>query len=125
MIAGERKLENGHLDVSLQKGSLTVPKLKFVSKGGLAVDLEGAAADVPDKTSGSLRGVIEAPSAEAMATLSDLVDLPPDIDAKLAGLQKPRGWGLFLIRAMVDGMDVTTEGTTQTVTLTLIREERA
>ena len=49
----------------------------------------------------------------------------PDIDAKLAGLQKPRGWGLFLIRAMVDGMDVTTEGTTQTVTLTLIREEQA
>jgi anti-sigma regulatory factor (Ser/Thr protein kinase) len=49
----------------------------------------------------------------------------PDIDAKLAGLQKPRGWGLFLIRAMVDDMDVTTDGTTQTVSLTLIREERA
>ncbi len=49
----------------------------------------------------------------------------PDIDAKLAGLQKPRGWGLFLIRAMVDDMDVTTDGTTQTVTLTLVREERA
>ena len=49
----------------------------------------------------------------------------PDIDAKLAGLQKPRGWGLFLIRAMVDDMDVTSDGTTQTVTLTLIREEGA
>ncbi len=49
----------------------------------------------------------------------------PDIDAKLAGLQKPRGWGLFLIRAMVDEMDVTTDGTTQTVSLTLIREERS
>jgi serine phosphatase RsbU (regulator of sigma subunit)/anti-sigma regulatory factor (Ser/Thr protein kinase) len=49
----------------------------------------------------------------------------PDIDAKLAGLQKPRGWGLFLIRAMVDDMDVTTDGTTQTVSLTLVREERA
>ena len=49
----------------------------------------------------------------------------PDIDAKLAGLQKARGWGLFLIRAMVDGMDVTTDGTTQTVTLTLVREEQA
>ena len=49
----------------------------------------------------------------------------PDIDAKLAGLQKPRGWGLFLIRAMVDEMDVTTDGTTQTVSLTLVREERA
>src|SRR6185436_19658030 len=43
----------------------------------------------------------------------------PDIDAKLAGLQKARGWGLFLIRAIVDDMDVTTDGTTQTVTLTL------
>jgi anti-sigma regulatory factor (Ser/Thr protein kinase) len=49
----------------------------------------------------------------------------PDIDAKLAGLQKPRGWGLFLIRAMVDDMEVTTDGTTQTVSLTLVREERA
>ncbi len=26
----------------------------------------------------------------------------PDIDAKLAGLQSPRGWGLFLIEEMVD-----------------------
>jgi serine phosphatase RsbU (regulator of sigma subunit)/anti-sigma regulatory factor (Ser/Thr protein kinase) len=26
----------------------------------------------------------------------------PDIDAKLAGVQSPRGWGLFLIEAMVD-----------------------
>ena len=26
----------------------------------------------------------------------------PDLDAKLAGNQSPRGWGLFLIREMVD-----------------------
>jgi serine phosphatase RsbU (regulator of sigma subunit)/anti-sigma regulatory factor (Ser/Thr protein kinase) len=43
----------------------------------------------------------------------------PDIDAKLAGEQKPRGWGLFLIEHMVDAMEVATEGTTQTVTLTM------
>ena len=30
----------------------------------------------------------------------------PDLEAKLAGLQTPRGWGLFLIRNMVDGMDL-------------------
>jgi serine phosphatase RsbU (regulator of sigma subunit)/anti-sigma regulatory factor (Ser/Thr protein kinase) len=47
----------------------------------------------------------------------------PDLDAKLAGLQKPRGWGLFLIKSMVDSMDVTNDGTTQTVTLTMAREE--
>ncbi len=31
----------------------------------------------------------------------------PDLDAKLAGLQTPRGWGLFLIKNMVDEMRVT------------------
>ncbi len=30
----------------------------------------------------------------------------PDLDAKLDGLQSPRGWGLFLVRSMVDEMDV-------------------
>jgi serine/threonine-protein kinase RsbW len=43
----------------------------------------------------------------------------PDIALKLAGDQAPRGWGLFLIRHMVDAMDVTTEGTRHTVTLTM------
>ena len=47
----------------------------------------------------------------------------PDIDLKLAGAQKPRGWGLFLIKNMVDSMDVTTDGSTQTVTLTMARKE--
>jgi serine phosphatase RsbU (regulator of sigma subunit)/anti-sigma regulatory factor (Ser/Thr protein kinase) len=34
----------------------------------------------------------------------------PDIEAKLEGLQKPRGWGLFLIKNMVDDLRVTTDG---------------
>ncbi len=32
----------------------------------------------------------------------------PDIEAKLRGEQKPRGWGLFLIQQLVDGMRETT-----------------
>jgi serine phosphatase RsbU (regulator of sigma subunit)/anti-sigma regulatory factor (Ser/Thr protein kinase) len=48
----------------------------------------------------------------------------PDIERKLAGEQKPRGWGLFLIKNMVDSMDVTSDGSDQTVTLTMAREER-
>jgi anti-sigma regulatory factor (Ser/Thr protein kinase) len=48
----------------------------------------------------------------------------PDIERKLAGEQKPRGWGLFLIKNMVDSMDVTEDGSTQTVTLTMAREEQ-
>ncbi|MEO5918204.1 MAG: SpoIIE family protein phosphatase [Candidatus Limnocylindrales bacterium] len=46
----------------------------------------------------------------------------PDLVAKLEGLQKPRGWGLFLIRRMVDGMDVHAADGLQTVTLTLARD---
>ena len=49
----------------------------------------------------------------------------PDIDRKLAGEQKPRGWGLFLIEHMVDAMDVSTDEAagSQTVTLRMAREE--
>ncbi|MGH3395119.1 MAG: ATP-binding protein [Streptosporangiaceae bacterium] len=32
----------------------------------------------------------------------------PDLARKLAGEQAPRGWGLFIIRHMVDAMDVVT-----------------
>lgn len=34
----------------------------------------------------------------------------PDLDAKLAGVQSPRGWGLFLIKNMVDEMKVEHDG---------------
>ncbi len=57
-------------------------------------------------------------------TIPDDVEAP-DIERKLAGEQKPRGWGLFLIKNMVDSMDVTSDGVTQTVTLTMAREERS
>ena len=43
----------------------------------------------------------------------------PDLDRKLSGDQGPRGWGLFLVRHMVDGMEVTVEGERRTVRLTI------
>lgn len=49
---------------------------------------------------------VPAPGAEA-----------PDLEAKLEGLQTPRGWGLFLIRNMVDEMNVTTDSSHHTVEL--------
>src|SRR5438874_9702386 len=39
----------------------------------------------------------------------------PDLEAKLAGLQKPRGWGLFLIKNMVDDLRTHTTETHHTV----------
>jgi serine phosphatase RsbU (regulator of sigma subunit)/anti-sigma regulatory factor (Ser/Thr protein kinase) len=53
-------------------------------------------------------GGTELPPAEA-----------PDLEAKLAGEQKPRGWGLFLIEKMVDEARVTGEGGKRTLELVL------
>lgn len=41
----------------------------------------------------------------------------PDLEAKLAELQTPRGWGLFLIKNLVDEMRVTSDDTHHTVEL--------
>jgi serine phosphatase RsbU (regulator of sigma subunit)/anti-sigma regulatory factor (Ser/Thr protein kinase) len=43
----------------------------------------------------------------------------PDIEAKLLGEQSPRGWGLFLIKNMVDEMDVFEDEEHHTVDLLL------
>ena len=43
----------------------------------------------------------------------------PDLDRKLSGDQGRRGWGLFLIRHMVDSMEVAVEGERRTVRLTM------
>ena len=43
----------------------------------------------------------------------------PDLLKKLDGAQSPRGWGLFLIRNMVDAMDITTNGQRHTIWLTV------
>ena len=46
-------------------------------------------------------------------------DLPqpevPDLEAKLEGLQSPRGWGLFLIKSLVDEMNVYTDAVHHTL----------
>jgi serine phosphatase RsbU (regulator of sigma subunit)/anti-sigma regulatory factor (Ser/Thr protein kinase) len=47
----------------------------------------------------------------------------PDLEAKLAGLQSPRGWGLFLIKSMVDDLRVRSDGINHTVELVLNLEE--
>jgi anti-sigma regulatory factor (Ser/Thr protein kinase) len=58
--------------------------------------------------------------------ISDRGDAPaarerevPDIEAKLAGRQRPRGWGLFLIENMVDETRETSDGGRHTLELGL------
>jgi serine phosphatase RsbU (regulator of sigma subunit)/anti-sigma regulatory factor (Ser/Thr protein kinase) len=49
----------------------------------------------------------------------------PDIEAKLAGLQRPRGWGLFLIKNMVDELHVFGDDSSHTLELILRTEAGA
>ena len=63
---------------------------------------------------------------EITVSISDQGGLPPtaaaeapDLVKKLNGAQSPRGWGLFLIRSMVDAMEVTGDGERHTVLLTM------
>jgi anti-sigma regulatory factor (Ser/Thr protein kinase) len=41
----------------------------------------------------------------------------PDLEAKLEGMQTPRGWGLFLIKSMVDEMSITGDDGHHTIEL--------
>ena len=43
----------------------------------------------------------------------------PDLEAKLEELQTPRGWGLFLIKSMVDEMHITSDEVHHTVGLVM------
>lgn len=46
----------------------------------------------------------------------------PDIEAKLAELQNPRGWGLFLIKSLVDDVRDSSDGEFHTLELFISRE---
>ena len=41
----------------------------------------------------------------------------PNLEAKLEGMQTPRGWGLFLIKSMVDEMSITGDDGHHTIEL--------
>ncbi len=49
----------------------------------------------------------------------------PDLEAKLAGLQRPRGWGLFLIKNMVDEAHESSEDDRHTLELVMHLTESA
>jgi anti-sigma regulatory factor (Ser/Thr protein kinase) len=54
----------------------------------------------------------------------EIPDAPtPDLEAKLAGLQSPRGWGLFLIKNLVDEMNIIPDDDSNTFELVVNLKE--
>lgn len=64
-------------------------------------------------------GVVQVLVTDQGGIRPDLEPVAPDLDLKLAGLQTPRGWGLFLIENMIDSVDHEVDGGRHTVLLTL------
>ena len=112
-----------------------VKTLAVIGPNAARVDL-GGYSNVPNHTVSLLDGIkakvgsrIKVLSAEGVRITDKggtrlLVNdaEPPDIEAKLAELQSPRGWGLFLIKNMVDDMRITSDATHHTVELMLYLE---
>jgi anti-sigma regulatory factor (Ser/Thr protein kinase) len=74
---------------SIEHGNHNDPSLLV----DIVIRFDGRAVEVLVSDNGGLRELPEKPEI-------------PDLAAKLDGLQRPRGWGLFLVRSMVDVMDV-------------------
>ncbi len=64
--------------------------------------------------------VVEVTDQGAGDPLPDTV-VEPDLDAKLRGAQSPRGWGLFLIRELLDDLQIQRTDGGNTVSLVLDR----
>jgi anti-sigma regulatory factor (Ser/Thr protein kinase) len=68
---------------------------------------------------------VEAMERDLMVRITDKGSGPPpsrggdvpDLEAKLEGMQTPRGWGLFLIKSMVDEMSITGDDGHHTIEL--------
>jgi len=72
----------------------------------------------------TLRVLTDAESVRVQITdhggaVADQESEVPDLEAKLAGLQRPRGWGLFLIKNMVDEAHEFSDGHLHTLELVM------
>jgi anti-sigma regulatory factor (Ser/Thr protein kinase) len=74
----------------------------------VAIEVLSSGADLSVRINDQGRSLVPDPDKEV-----------PNLEAKLAGLQMPRGWGLFLIRNMVDEMHITSDEVHHTVGLVM------
>ena len=115
LIDGDKRLSNAHVEVSVSGGRLSIPRLAFTSDTGLVVDLAGGATGVPGAPIGALRGVIDAPTAEAVRTLARLMETPAEASAlveRAASLAPWRAGSTFSFgERTASAVDVVLDGT--------------
>jgi serine/threonine-protein kinase RsbW len=81
---------------------------RFRPEVPVVIEVLTSGADLSVRISDQGRSMVPDPDTEV-----------PDLQAKLEGLQTPRGWGLFLIQNMVDEMHITSDEVHHTVGLVM------
>ena len=115
LIDGNRQLKDVDADIRLERGRLSIPRLRFATPEGLYVEADGAADNVPAHPKGALRGLVSAPTAEAARALLSLIE--PDEASRgsldrLAGLVPFRLAGSLSLKGdPSDASDLSVDGT--------------
>lgn len=115
LVDGSRVLNDVDAVVNVEKGALSIPRLKFSTPEGLTVEALGDAKDVATRPQGSLRGLIVAPnqkSARAFLTLLDGDDgtLIQDYDRLTALAPLRLAWRLDLSGGETQTTDLSLDG---------------
>lgn len=87
MVDGDRSLKDVDADVALVDGALTVRRLHLKTASGLVVDLHGGTATRTETSTGAatstMKGMIEAPTGAALATLAAAAGFGAESDPDL------------------------------------------
>ena len=115
LVDGSRILKDVDTSIRLERGTLSIPRLKFSTPQGLTVEADGEARDVPAHPKGAIHGLVSAPNPEAARAFLTLLDVDPDWTADLdrvAALAPFRVAGtLQLAGAPTDGSTLSLDGT--------------
>ncbi len=85
---GDRILRDVDAEMSIERGTLSMPRLRFSTPEGLAIDAEGSAKDIADRPDGSIRALVSAPNEAAAKTFIRLLDLDANDEASLERLSR-------------------------------------
>jgi uncharacterized protein involved in outer membrane biogenesis len=83
LVDGDRILTNVDTNIRLERGTLTIPRLKFSTPEGLTIEADGEAKDVPAHPKGTIQGLVSAPTPQAARALLSLVSGEGSVDADL------------------------------------------
>jgi serine/threonine-protein kinase RsbW len=81
---------------------------RYRPQAPVVIEVLSSGADLSVRINDQGRSLVQDPDTEV-----------PDLEAKLEELQRPRGWGLFLIKSMVDEMHITSDEVHHTVGLVM------